>query len=119
MSAEPDSQNENAPAESLLRRLYAEILKVETVGLDDSFFALSGDSIAVMKLVSRARNAGLDIEIRDVFAAKTVRRLAAASLAARMRGKSDAGDRPRTSVELPELSEEELDEIISDVRNRP
>ena len=47
------------PQEEVLCALYAEVLGVARVGIDDSFFALGGDSIMSIQLVSRARKAGL------------------------------------------------------------
>ncbi|MFC0040243.1 non-ribosomal peptide synthetase [Actinomadura rayongensis] len=65
------------PAETVLCGLYAEILGLERVGLDDGFFDLGGDSIIAMRLVSRARRAGLAISPREVFQRPTVDELAA------------------------------------------
>ncbi|MEV7797398.1 amino acid adenylation domain-containing protein, partial [Streptomyces sp. NPDC087512] len=64
--------------EERLSRLFAEVLGLERVGVDDDFFVLGGDSIMSIQLVSRAREAGLAITPRDVFLHKTVERLAAA-----------------------------------------
>ncbi|MQA27332.1 MAG: amino acid adenylation domain-containing protein, partial [Micromonosporaceae bacterium] len=71
-----------APAtasEKLLCSLFAEILGVERVGVDDSFFELGGDSIMSMLLVSRARRAGLVITARQVFEHKSAAKLAPAA----------------------------------------
>ncbi|MFJ1618546.1 phosphopantetheine-binding protein [Streptomyces sp. NPDC088251] len=110
--------SDTTPEEECLRRLYAEVLKVDSVGPDDSFFALSGDSLAVMRLVGRARAAGLHIGVRDVFESKTVRELA---LAARVAAAPTAGEpeRPGAAGAAPptSLSQEELDDIASDLRN--
>ncbi|KAA0022469.1 non-ribosomal peptide synthetase [Antrihabitans cavernicola] len=62
--------------ELILAELFAEVLSAEKVGLDDSFFALGGDSIVSIQLVSRARTRGVVITPRDVFEQKTVARLA-------------------------------------------
>ncbi len=64
------------PRESLLCQLFAEVLDVPAVGVDDSFFALGGDSIMSLLLVSRARRAGLVFTPRDVFRCKCVAALA-------------------------------------------
>jgi acyl carrier protein len=66
--------------EELLCGLFAEVLGAERVGVDDSFFDLGGDSIVSIQLVSRAREAGLVLTPRDVFAAKTVAALAQAAV---------------------------------------
>ncbi|MDJ0392784.1 amino acid adenylation domain-containing protein [Rhodococcus sp. G-MC3] len=62
--------------EKLIAELFAQILGVERVGLDDSFFALGGDSIMSIQLTSRAKTRGLVFRPRDVFEARTVGRLA-------------------------------------------
>ncbi|WP_434599554.1 amino acid adenylation domain-containing protein [Streptomyces sp. A5-4] len=63
-------------AERLLCELFADILGVPSVGVDDSFFDLGGDSIVSIRLVARARARGLVISARDVFRRKTVAELA-------------------------------------------
>ena len=62
--------------ERVLCGLFAEVLGLECVGIDDGFFALGGDSIMSIKLVSRARREGLDLTPRDVFQHQTVEALA-------------------------------------------
>ncbi|MES4909612.1 amino acid adenylation domain-containing protein [Streptomyces sp. NPDC000395] len=62
--------------EELLCGLFAGVLGVSKVGVDDSFFDLGGDSIVSIQLVARARAAGLVITPRDVFERKTVEALA-------------------------------------------
>ena len=62
--------------EEILAGIYAEVLGLERVGVDDSFFDLGGDSIASMQVVARARAAGLVCRPRDVFVEQSVARLA-------------------------------------------
>ena len=54
----------------------AEVLGRESVGVDDSFFALGGDSIVAIQLVSRAKASGIVFTPRDVFERRTVAGLA-------------------------------------------
>ncbi len=70
------------PQEQILCEVFAELLGVAVVGVDDNFFALGGDSIVSIQLVSRARSAGVVITPRDVFEQKTVAGLAAVATAA-------------------------------------
>ncbi|MGH3754123.1 MAG: amino acid adenylation domain-containing protein [Pseudonocardiaceae bacterium] len=61
----------------MLCDLFADLLGAGPVGIDDNFFALGGDSIGSIQLVSRARVAGLVITPRQVFENPTVAGLAA------------------------------------------
>ena len=57
-----------APAnaiEEILAGIYAQVLGLERVGVDDSFFELGGDSILSMQVVARARAAGVMVRPRD------------------------------------------------------
>ncbi|WP_156752941.1 non-ribosomal peptide synthetase, partial [Mycobacterium sp. 1245801.1] len=62
--------------EEILAGIYAEVLGVQRVGVDESFFELGGDSILSLQVVARARAAGLTCRPRDVFVEQTVARLA-------------------------------------------
>ncbi|HSZ29468.1 MAG TPA: condensation domain-containing protein, partial [Pseudonocardiaceae bacterium] len=59
-----------------LARVWAEVLRVERVGVEDNFFSLGGDSILSIQVVSRARRTGLMLMPRDLFAYPTVGLLA-------------------------------------------
>ncbi|UGT42360.1 amino acid adenylation domain-containing protein [Nocardia yamanashiensis] len=62
--------------ESQLAALFARVLGVQSVGVDDSFFAVGGDSIMSIQLVSLAKAAGIAFTARDVFEQRTVAALA-------------------------------------------
>ena len=62
--------------ESTLAAIFAQVLGLPRVGVDDSFFDLGGDSIMSMQVASRARAAGLMCRPRDIFVEQTVARLA-------------------------------------------
>ncbi|MES9594382.1 MULTISPECIES: amino acid adenylation domain-containing protein, partial [unclassified Streptomyces] len=64
------------PLEERIAAVWSEVLGVERVGVEDSFFDLGGDSIRAVALVGALRTAGFDTAVRDVFAARTVTALA-------------------------------------------
>ncbi|MFE7724144.1 condensation domain-containing protein, partial [Nocardia rhizosphaerihabitans] len=62
--------------ETRLADLFARVLGVPSVGVHDSFFAIGGDSILSIQLVSLARAAGIVFTTREVFEHRTVAKLA-------------------------------------------
>ena len=86
-----DADHYRAPTtavEEILAGIYAQVLGLEQVGVDKSFFDLGGDSILSMQVVARARAAGVTCRPRDIFVEQTVARLA------RVAGVADGGAGP-------------------------
>ncbi|WP_043826400.1 non-ribosomal peptide synthetase [Rhodococcus opacus] len=66
------------PAEEAIAVVFAALLGVPAVGVDDDFFALGGNSLVAAKVVARIQSVlGAAVGVRDVFEARTVRSLAA------------------------------------------
>ncbi|WMX44097.1 amino acid adenylation domain-containing protein [Streptomyces roseicoloratus] len=72
----------STPAERALCAAFAEVLGLPQTGTDDDFFALGGDSITAMRLVSRVRRENVAISSQDVFRLRTPGALAATAQAA-------------------------------------
>ncbi|MGW4245771.1 thioester reductase domain-containing protein [Nocardia sp. NPDC004722] len=73
--------------------LFAEVLGIPSIGVDDDFFALGGDSVTAARLAARIRDELADsVEVRTLFETATVAELAA-ELAA-------DGPRPRPVPDL-------------------
>jgi natural product biosynthesis luciferase-like monooxygenase protein/amino acid adenylation domain-containing protein len=88
------------PQEEALARLFAEILGLPEVGVDDSFFDLGGHSLLATRLINRIRTTmGVEIGIHTLFEASSVAQLAGKLGAA---PKARAALRPiRQSSQLP------------------
>ena len=63
-------------AERILCGVFAEVLGLARVGVEDSFFELGGDSISSMQVAARARRDGVLLTPRQVFEQRTPERLA-------------------------------------------
>ncbi|MGN6337520.1 thioester reductase domain-containing protein, partial [Mycobacterium sp.] len=88
------------PVEEILAGIYAQVLGLERVGVDDSFFDLGGDSLLAMRLVA-AIEIRLDacLSVRNVFEAPSVRSLSQ-QVGRRAKGPSFASVHGRNSNEL-------------------
>lgn len=66
------------PANDIQRTLAAvweKVLKVDKVGVNDDFFHVGGHSLKAISIVTEAKKAGIDINIRDIFEYLTIKRI--------------------------------------------
>ncbi|WAH61853.1 amino acid adenylation domain-containing protein (plasmid) [Pseudomonas silvicola] len=70
------SRAARTPQETLICQAMASLLGLESVGAEDDFFSLGGDSISAMGLSTAARRAGYLLRPRDIFAQRTAARMA-------------------------------------------
>ena len=71
-----DYQAPETAHEKLLAEIWQSVLGVAQVGREDNFFELGGDSIVSIQVVSRARQAGLQLTPKDMFQHQSLRALA-------------------------------------------
>ncbi|MFE3262550.1 amino acid adenylation domain-containing protein, partial [Nocardia sp. NPDC059229] len=94
----------STPIEEIIAQIFADLLGVERVGVDDDFFELGGNSLVATQVVARLAAAlNAEIGVRVLFEAPTV-----AALAARVESHAGTGVRQaltvRTRPEYPPLS---------------
>ena len=109
--------------EGVLAGLWSDVLKIDRVGRNDNFFELGGHSLLAVTLIERMRSAGLDVDVRALFAAPTLQALAAEV------GAGDATDMAVPDNRIPDgceaitpemlplvaLAQAEIDRIVAGV----
>ncbi|HEX2202013.1 MAG TPA: amino acid adenylation domain-containing protein [Longimicrobium sp.] len=96
-------------AEEVLAALWAEVLRVEKVGIHDNFFALGGDSILSIQIIARAAQEGVRVTPKQMFVHQTVAELASvAGTAAQVEAEQETveGEVPLTPVQRWFLEQE-------------
>jgi amino acid adenylation domain-containing protein len=123
--ARPELDTEYAAPASedqrLLAAIWAELLGVGQVGVQDDFFALGGDSILAVQVVARARQAGMAFTAMQLFQHSTVAALAALCSPAELPAAAGAPAAATTAVDLSQvrLDERQLAAILSQLEGGP
>ena len=111
----PSDQTYASPGTDDERRLadiWSDVLGVERPGIHDNFFAVGGDSILSMQIVSRASRIGLALTPRDVFQHQTIAELATVVRPAQLVNRPS---RPRTgSAPLTQAQQQFFEDVTVD-----
>ncbi len=74
-AADPTAGLPQNPVQEALVRIWQEVLGVARVGIHDNLFDLGGDSILIIQIVSRAKEAGLKLSPNQLFDQQTIAEL--------------------------------------------
>ncbi|MDY7092731.1 MAG: amino acid adenylation domain-containing protein [Acidobacteriota bacterium] len=88
-----------SPTERQLASLWRQVLSLDGLSRDDDFFALGGHSLMVGQLLSRIRQQlGASLDLKEVFAASTLREMAARIDAIRSAAEAGTDEAPDSSM---------------------
>jgi acyl carrier protein len=110
--------------EEALIEIWAEVLKIERIGVFDNFFELGGHSLLAAQVIARVRKyLGVEVPVRSMFEEPTVAALASALARARTEGatpsapieprRSKRRTREQLEASLRGLSDEEIDALLT------
>jgi amino acid adenylation domain-containing protein len=102
----------STPMEQVLAEIWAAVLRVERVGVEDDFFALGGHSLLATQVVAQVRSDfAVDLPLHSLFSYPTVASLTAEIV--RMMGDSEQDETARLVAELEGLSDEEAERMLA------
>ena len=110
----PDATSDDAPqtpVEQTLATIWAQVLGLEHVGVETSFFELGGDSVLSIQVVARANEAGLRVTPGDIVRYQSIRQLATATATA----PAPAENALRSLPELPPAALAEISARVGEV----
>ncbi|MDB9467605.1 amino acid adenylation domain-containing protein [Dolichospermum circinale] len=101
------------PIQEILTEIWAEVLGVKQVGIDDNFFQLGGHSLKAIQLIGKIRQTlELDITIRHLFNSPTVKELATV-LGELAGGEEIINEIAKTIQEIAQLSPEQVQAMLA------
>jgi acyl carrier protein len=104
------------PVEEMIAGIWAEVLKLEEVGIHDNFFDLGGHSLKATQVMSRVREAlQVDLTVRVLFEGPTVAELAA-RVEQSLPQAHELDELARSLAEVESLSDEDLERRL---KNEP
>lgn len=99
--------------EEVLAAIWAEVLKIEKVGIYDNFFELGGHSLLATQVISRVRQAfQVELPLHRLFESATVADFAVA-IAQKQAEQTDSEMLARVLADLDQLSEAQIQEILA------
>jgi acyl carrier protein len=102
------------PVENDLATIWAEVLKLDRVGVHDNFFDVGGHSLLATKLVSRIRGAfNIELPLRAFFERPTIAELAE-SVTQGLANKAEPSDMGDMLASIESLSEEETRRLLDE-----
>ena len=98
-----------SPEEEMIAEIWAEVLKVDAVGVHDNFFDLGGHSLLATQVMSQVRKVfQVELPLRSLFEAPTVAELAL-RVEQRISNAGELAELGRTLTEVESLSDYEIE----------
>ncbi len=76
LHADDDYLPPSSKVERVLCEIWEDVLGRERIGIDDNFFAIGGDSILLIRVISKAAEAGIAFSAKDMFQYQAIGELA-------------------------------------------
>jgi acyl carrier protein len=107
-------QAPRTPVEDTLAGIWAEVLKVDKIGIYDNFFDLGGHSLLATQIMSRIRSCfSIELPLRTLFESPTIEQMAAAIMEHQMK-QSGQEEPERVLFELESPPDEKVHSLVAE-----
>jgi acyl carrier protein len=114
-SEEEGQRAPRRPSEQVMAELWSQLLQVDPVAMDDNFFELGGHSLLATQLLARVRRVfRAELPLRQLFEEPSAAGLVAQIV--RLRGEEVADEIARTFQLVQRLSDDEVAELLAELR---
>jgi oxalate---CoA ligase len=97
--------------EHSLAMIFAEVLEQDTIGVDENFFAIGGDSLSAIRIINRiGRQQGFTLPVTTLFRHPTIAELASELERLAAETKADAS---RIESEIARMSSAEIEKLLA------
>jgi amino acid adenylation domain-containing protein len=115
-SAEAAVEETLNPTETIIARVWRDILDAPAIGADENFFHLGGDSLRAIQAVLQINRAvGSNLTVSHIFEAPTIRMLARKAASAQASEAPLERIQPRASSEVADLSDDEVNALLNEM----
>lgn len=66
----------SSEVEQILVKTFEDVLEISKISVTDSFFELGGDSIKAIRIVSKLRELGYELEVKEIIQSRTIKDIA-------------------------------------------
>ncbi|HGD4234457.1 TPA: phosphopantetheine-binding protein, partial [Streptococcus agalactiae] len=66
----------SSPEEKIIKSVFEEVLNIKKISVNEDYFDIGGDSIKSVRIVNKLKEHGIEIDIKQLLADRTIEKIA-------------------------------------------